>query len=84
MAVGIEHHEDDDGDELLEAVCQAMLLHATPYFHRWKPTELMAWDNWRMLHSVTGTSPENRRRMQRTTILGDYGLGYFEKRGEAA
>jgi taurine dioxygenase len=78
MAVGIEHHEDAAGDALLEDVCQAMLAHATPYYHQWKPTELIAWDNWRMLHSVTGTSPENRRRMQRTTILGDYGLGYFE------
>ena len=61
-----------------------MLAHATPYFHQWQPTELMAWDNWRMLHSVSGTSPQNRRRMQRTTILGDYGLGYFEKRDAAA
>lgn len=69
MAVGIEHHEDADGDALLEDVCQAMLAHATPYYHTWKPTELIAWDNWRMLHCVTGTRPENRRRMQRTTIL---------------
>jgi alpha-ketoglutarate-dependent taurine dioxygenase len=84
MAVGIEHHEDAEGDALLEAVCQAMLAHATPYFHQWQPTELIAWDNWRMLHSVTGTSPESRRRMQRTTILGDYGLGFFEKPHEAA
>jgi taurine dioxygenase len=83
MAVGIEHHEDAHGDALLEDVCQAMLAHATPYYHHWQPTELMAWDNWRMLHSVTGTRPVNRRRMQRTTILGDYGLGYFEKPREA-
>jgi taurine dioxygenase len=84
MAVGIEHHEDAGGDALLEDVCQAMLARATPYYHAWKPTELIAWDNWRMLHSVTGTQPENRRRMQRTTILGDYGLGYFEKPRAAA
>ena len=84
MAVGIEHHEDAAGDALLEELCQEMLGRATPYFHRWKPTEMMVWDNWRMLHSVSGTSPQNRRRMQRTTILGDYGLGYFENRRESA
>ena len=35
-----------------------------------------------MLHCVTGTNPGNVRRMHRTTIKGDYGLGYFE--GEVA
>jgi taurine dioxygenase len=84
MAVGIEHHEDAAGDALLEELCQEMLGRATPYFHQWQPTEMMVWDNWRMLHSVSGTSPQNRRRMQRTTILGDYGLGYFENRSEDA
>jgi hypothetical protein len=34
--------------------------------------------NWRMLHSVSGCSPDHPRKMHRTTIAGDYGLGYFE------
>ncbi|MGB8365091.1 MAG: TauD/TfdA family dioxygenase [Rhizomicrobium sp.] len=44
-------------------------------------TDMLIWDNWRMLHSVTGMDPKYGRRMQRTTIKGDYGLGYFENGG---
>jgi taurine dioxygenase len=43
---------------------------------------MLIWDNWRMLHSVSGCDPKYPRRMQRTTIKGDYGLGYFENGGK--
>jgi taurine dioxygenase len=78
MAVGLEGHEDAEGDALLEAVCQEILAKVNPYFHRWSPSDMLIWDNWRMLHSVSGHDPRMNRRMQRTTIKGDYGLGYFE------
>lgn len=78
MAVGIEHHEDPAGDELLDAVCQEINRKARAYFHRWRPTDMLVWDNWRLLHCVGGHDPKIPRRMQRTTIRGDYGLGYFE------
>lgn len=48
------------------------------YYHEWQPNQIVAWDNWRILHCVTGTDPKNVRRMHRTTIKGDYGLGHFE------
>jgi taurine dioxygenase len=50
----------------------------TPYFHMWRPTDMVIWDNLRMLHSVSGHDPDEPRIMHRTTIKGDYGLGYFE------
>jgi taurine dioxygenase len=78
MAVGIEGHEDAEGDQLLETLCQEMISKIHPYFHQWKRSEMLIWDNWRMLHSVSGSDPKYQRRMQRTTIKGDYGLGYFE------
>jgi len=78
MAVGIEHHEDDVGDALLEQLCREMIASARPYFHAWTPTDMLVWDNWRMLHSATGTDPAQPRRLHRATIIGDYGLGYFE------
>jgi taurine dioxygenase len=77
-AVGIENHEDEEGDTLFEAVCQEVNRKARGYFHDWKPTDMVIWDNWRMLHSVEGCDPKYERRMHRTTIKGDYGLGYFE------
>jgi taurine dioxygenase len=48
------------------------------YWHQWKPTDMVIWDNWRMLHAVEGCDAKYERRTVRTTIKGDYGLGYFE------
>jgi taurine dioxygenase len=78
MSVGIQGHEDAEGDALLQAVCVEIEAKAKTYFHQWKPDQMLIWDNWRVLHSVTGIEPTARRRMHRTTIKGDYGLGRFE------
>jgi len=45
------------------------------YKHAWGDSEMILWDNWRMLHSVTGGPTDEVRIMRRTTIGGDYGLG---------
>jgi taurine dioxygenase len=81
MAEGIEGAEDAEGDALLDAVCREIFAKAKDhsYFHRWNTTDVVLWDNWRMLHAVSGHPPQYRRRMQRTTIKGDYGLGHFER-----
>jgi taurine dioxygenase len=78
QAAGIAGHEDAEGDALLEALCQEIYAAMTPYWHSWKHTDLVVWDNWRMIHSVSGHEPEQVRRVQRATIQGDYGLGRFE------
>jgi taurine dioxygenase len=81
MSVGIEHHEDPEGEALYDEVCHTInrLGQGTSaYWHKWKPTDMVIWDNWRMLHAVEGCDPKYERRTIRTTIKGDYGLGYFE------
>jgi len=80
MAEGIEGAEDDEGNALLDAVSREIFAKAKDhsYFHRWTTTDMVLWDNWRLLHAVSGHPREHRRRMQRTTIKGDYGLGRFE------
>jgi taurine dioxygenase len=84
MSVGLFEHEDEAGDALLEAVSQEVVARVKPYFHHWKLTDMLIWDNWRMLHSVSGMDPRYGRRMQRTTIRGDYGLGRFENGASAS
>lgn len=76
--MGIEGHEDPEGDALLEEVCRYIVDNARAYYHQWKLGQLVTWDNWRILHCVTGCDASIPRRMHRTTISGDYGLGYFE------
>lgn len=81
MAVGLEHHEDAEGDALFEDVCQEIIrLGDGPcaYWHQWKPTDMVIWDNHRMLHAVEGCDANYERRTIRSTIKGDYGFGYFE------
>lgn len=80
MAEGIEGEETPEGDALLDAVCREIFEKArdVAYYHQWKPTDMLIWDNWRVLHGVEGHDPKYSRKMQRTTIKGDYGLGYFE------
>jgi taurine dioxygenase len=82
MACGLEGRENAEGDALLEAVCQEMLAHAEIYHHSWKPDHMLIWDNWRMVHDVSGMDPSYERRIHRTTIAGDYGLGEFEHGGK--
>jgi len=83
MAEGIEGNETPEGDALLDAVSREVfaLGQDLAYWHSWKPTDMLIWDNWRALHAVSGHDPRYRRRMQRTTIKGDYGLGRFEGGG---
>jgi taurine dioxygenase len=83
MAQGISGAENDDGNALLEEVSQEIrrLASLCSYHHKWKPTDMVIWDNWRMLHSVSGHDPSLGRTMYRTTIKGDYGLGHFEGDG---
>jgi len=82
QAAGIVGCENDEGDALLEALIQEIYEKMKPYRHAWKPTDMIIWDNWRFLHSVSGHRPEYSRRVQRTTVNGDYGLGRLESAEE--
>jgi taurine dioxygenase len=81
QADGIFGHEDDEGDALLDAVLKEVHARVVPYYHAWKPTDMVIWDNWRMLHRGVGYDPKYGRLVHRTTIEGDYGLGRFEHEG---
>jgi taurine dioxygenase len=80
MAEGLVGREDGEGDALLDEVCHtiAALADTCSYHHRWRPTDMVIWDNTRMLHAVSGNRPQDERLMYRTTIKGDYGLGRWE------
>ena len=80
MAKGINGRDGAEGDALLAAVCDEIFEAARElsYFHQWAPTDMVVWDNWRVLHAVSGMAPSAGRCMHRTTIKGDYGLGRFE------
>jgi alpha-ketoglutarate-dependent taurine dioxygenase len=41
------------------------------YRHRWKPDDVLIWDNRCTMHQVTAFDPRERRVMHRTTVVGD-------------
>lgn len=77
-ARGIEGQETAEGNALLAEVWAEFERTLKPYYHQWKPTDMLIWDNWRMLHMACGCDPKYDRVMHRTTIKGDYGLGRWE------
>lgn len=77
-ARGFVGMENEEGDALFQAAHDEMERVAKIYYHSWKPTDMLLWDNWRMMHKACGCSPEHERVMHRTTIKGDYGFGRWE------
>ena len=75
---GIEGNETPQGNALLAEIWENVERTIVPYYHEWKPTDMLVWDNWRMLHEACGCDPKYDRIMHRTTIKGDYGLGRWE------
>jgi taurine dioxygenase len=81
MSVGVEHHEDPEFEAVYGEICHEINRLGqgnAAYWHNWKPTDMVIWDNWRMVHAVEGCDAKYERQTLRTTIKGDYGLGYFE------
>lgn len=76
---GIEGSERDEDFVLLDEIWTEAMRVIKPYFHQWRMTDMVLWDNWRVLHEATGCNPEEERIVHRTTIKGDYGLGRFEE-----
>jgi taurine dioxygenase len=78
FAEAIEGMENEEGDAILKAVIEHSIRPDLAYFHSWQVGDMVLWDNWRMMHSANGVAIDDRRAMQRTTIVGDYALGRVE------
>ena len=80
FAVGIAGMMDAAGDALLEEVARHIVDDAGSYSYIWQSTDMLLWDNWRVLHSAAGSPADQERWLLRTKIEGDYGLGRAETR----
>jgi taurine dioxygenase len=74
FAMYIEGMDPAESDALLKTLA-GHIFDSPAYHHKWTTGEMILWDNWRMLHSVTPVPLDQVRVMQRTTIKGDYGVG---------
>lgn len=69
-AVGIEGMPDDEANELLIALSEHCTSADHAYLHEWQVHDLVAWDNWRMLHCAEGCLETETRLMHRTSLAG--------------
>ena len=83
-AQGIEGMENAEGDALLREVIDYSIKPERAYFHKWEQDDMVLWDNWRIMHMACGVPEGEERKMGRTTIAGDYGVGRYEEETVAA
>jgi taurine dioxygenase len=62
---------EDEGRALLEELFAHSVQAGFVYRHRWKPHDLVFWDNRSLLHLAAGTPEHLRRKLYRTTVEGD-------------
>jgi taurine dioxygenase len=60
-----------ESDALLAELFAHMTEARFQYRHRWRPHDLVMWDNRAALHLATGTPEGSRRTLYRTTIRGE-------------
>jgi len=71
FTTGIVGLPKDEGDALLAELFAHSVKPEFVYRHRWKPHDLVFWDNRSVMHLAAGTPDELRRKLYRTTVEGD-------------
>lgn len=84
MAIGILGMPEEESNPILEALVDHISDPALAYIHHWTDSDIVMWDNWRMMHTACGCPDGETREMWRTTIAGDYNLGRFLSDAERA
>jgi taurine dioxygenase len=67
--------DSEEGFALLEEIAFHITDESRAYFHKWNPTDMVLWDNLRILHQACGVPPGDQREVWRTTIAAPYPLG---------
>lgn len=66
-----------ESDALLAELAAHLCDESRAYWHNWQQNDMVAWDNWRVIHAAAGVPPHVRRIGKRTTIAGDYKVGRY-------
>jgi taurine dioxygenase len=75
-----------EGDALLEELIAHVTREETAYVHDWAPGDVVAWDNWRMIHRAYGHAKRYPRVMNSLQLKGPMRLGRIvtQRAAEAA
>ncbi|WP_305097208.1 TauD/TfdA dioxygenase family protein [Croceibacterium aestuarii] len=72
-AVAIEGWEREKGEELLDRLFALAVQEKYVYSHKWRPRDLVIWDNRCTMHSATSFERYKYRRDMRRTTINEYG-----------
>ena len=67
--------EREESDALLSDLLTFAEQPKYVYRHKWRPNDLLLWDNWRCLHTVDPHPADASREMHRSTIGMDAPMG---------
>ncbi len=70
MTVGIEGWAENDGRAMLSHLCEVATDPDHVLRYKWRPGDLVAWDNAAVVHAATFTPPDEGRVMYRLTVEG--------------
>lgn len=76
MSESIVGLSESESAALLDELCSAMERPENVYEHVWRLGDLVLWDNLATAHARTDFDPNERRMMQRTTVLGEVPAAY--------
>ena len=63
---------EEESQPILDELCEFATGPAFTYVHRWRPGDVLIWDNRSSMHKAMPFDEVNGRRlMHRTTICGD-------------
>ena len=71
FTTGIVGLPKEESDALLAELFAHSVKPEFVYRHRWQPHDLVFWDNRSVMHLAAGTPDHLRRRLNRTTVVGD-------------
>lgn len=77
LTVSIVGFEPDESERLLSFLKRFATRTELAYRHCWQPGDVMIWDNWQTMHSVTSFRAHHRRVMHRVTLAGDHETGRY-------
>ena len=68
---GVVGMPDDEGVELVASLVRHATQDEFVYCHKWRPGDLLMWDNRQTMHRVRPFDDTKPRDMRRTTLAGD-------------
>lgn len=74
-AVSIIGMAEVDSDAMIDELADYATDDRFAYMHKWKMTDMVLWDNLRMMHLAAGVPLGEERVVQRTTILCEQEIG---------